>query len=354
MKWIAKTALRSTPQLVVLSILLAGVSAFAAANFCALVLQPKYKGEEKKGVLYFHDDSQRLPFRVRLVSGEIAYQNTTLADGNYFFVLGKDKNIYAVSENLRGYAQDEDLLRHSSLFAGSEVLAAGGLRLKEGQIIYIDDSSGHYHPDIASLSLALKQLLNSGYPFAQDAVVGIHFKKDFFPPGFRKIYLPVDEFSSLPIDGSSDDTQTFLEVVRLAIEEDTKGEKTAEYLAAYLMAAQSIDSFAVEYLPKATLDSIDDPVTWDQAILHSHIRRKDIYDSILKNPNRGQALTALELWSKRFIIHVLGENPSQQRKAISELKYILSYDDRLVPKAVKERILNAALKVKSFKELASP
>jgi hypothetical protein len=59
-------------------------------------------------------------------------------------------------------------IRHSSIFAGGPVAGGGNLVLKEGRIVYIDSSSGHY-PTKKLFDNVLKELAACGVETA-----GIH------------------------------------------------------------------------------------------------------------------------------------------------------------------------------------
>ncbi len=76
---------------------------------------------------------------------------------------------YAMGVNRKIYAKDhvaDDTKKkysfHSAYLSGNEVLCTGCLTIVEGELTYIDNSSGHYAPSIQQLKLAVESLVALG------------------------------------------------------------------------------------------------------------------------------------------------------------------------------------------------
>jgi len=83
--------------------------------------------------------------------------------------------LYAVDKygNLFVMAESEYKVQinHTTLCAGGEVLCAGTMSIKNGQLRGITNNSGHYKPDSNNLTQVLNILLDSGVPMANVIVV---------------------------------------------------------------------------------------------------------------------------------------------------------------------------------------
>jgi hypothetical protein len=71
-------------------------------------------------------------------------------------VMGIDKNSAAAAINARG------VTNHSSFCAGREVICAGNIFFWKGQLLHIDNQSGHYAPSRQALFNAVSILWNEG------------------------------------------------------------------------------------------------------------------------------------------------------------------------------------------------
>jgi hypothetical protein len=82
---------------------------------------------------------------------------TELDNYNYgTHVMGLTKGAESAAMNLRGQTN------HSSICAGREVICAGNIFFWKGQLLHIDNSSGHYAPNKAALHKAVQLLLDAG------------------------------------------------------------------------------------------------------------------------------------------------------------------------------------------------
>ena len=97
--------------------------------------------DKRKGVLYFTAE-EREPTRALIINGLVytnkgeAYPDSSLAGGTYQYVMDQAGNVYIFD--------DMPTIRHSSIFAGQPVAAAGDVQIESGFITYIDVNSGHY------------------------------------------------------------------------------------------------------------------------------------------------------------------------------------------------------------------
>lgn len=87
-----------------------------------------------------------------LESGQI------VEEGEYLYVLNKKKQIFLAQDNehLGGLEQ----IQHSSFSGDGPVVCAGLLRVERGEIVTIDNSSGHYKPMLYSLRRAIDILFS--------------------------------------------------------------------------------------------------------------------------------------------------------------------------------------------------
>ena len=92
-------------------------------------------------VVYFTAE-EREPTRALIINGLVytnkgeAYPDSSLAGGTYQYVMDQAGNVYIFD--------DIPTIRHSSIFAGQPVAAAGDIHIESGFITYIDVNSGHY------------------------------------------------------------------------------------------------------------------------------------------------------------------------------------------------------------------
>ena len=97
--------------------------------------------DKRKGVVYFTAE-EREPSRALIINGLVytnkgdAYPDSSLAGGTYQYVMDQAGNVYIFD--------DMPTIRHSSIFAGQPVAAAGDVQIESGFITYIDVNSGHY------------------------------------------------------------------------------------------------------------------------------------------------------------------------------------------------------------------
>lgn len=113
------------------------------------------------------DPEQRRQFRITVQGGRIFGANgepfdTTAGttawggDGRAIFVMATDGTLYASNYHQAGR------FHHSSFLAGAEVAAAGELRVVDGRLELLTDSSGHYRPTLGHTMQAISRFRDLG------------------------------------------------------------------------------------------------------------------------------------------------------------------------------------------------
>jgi len=120
------------------------------------------RGEEKTGEVIYLNSTQREERRIAIEKG-LVYDHTgkPVPDTRSSH---KNQNNYVMDAAGNFYLFDEftvHSIRHSSIFAGGPVAGAGNLVIKQGRIVYIDSSSGHY-PSKPLFANVLKELSACG------------------------------------------------------------------------------------------------------------------------------------------------------------------------------------------------
>jgi hypothetical protein len=111
---------------------------------------------ERQRIAYL-SSSEREKYRVDIVDG-VFLQNgvpLTTSDGDWIFVLSKEKLLYA-NIKVRG------AFHHTSFLAGHPCLAAGGFTVTKGRLEFLLPHSGHYRPSEAHLRILLQYLRVKG------------------------------------------------------------------------------------------------------------------------------------------------------------------------------------------------
>lgn len=106
-------------------------------------------------------EAQRGPYLVTLDASNRLERNGTLLDttgtstGHFIFVMDGDGRIFA---------EDKVTIQHHSAFlAGGPVAAAGFIKVVNGQVTEITNSSGHYMPPYDYTEQALTELKRQGH-----------------------------------------------------------------------------------------------------------------------------------------------------------------------------------------------
>jgi hypothetical protein len=123
-------------------------------------------GEEKNNSLFANENSEFLynknninDYKITYSNGKIRKQNdlSKLEQTRYIYVMDTYGNIYVDTPLM-------DVFHHSSFFSGEPVSAAGSFYINnEGDIIVIDNNSGHYKPPVKTLDYVTRELRKLGY-----------------------------------------------------------------------------------------------------------------------------------------------------------------------------------------------
>lgn len=118
-----------------------------------------------KGVHYL-TPAQRETLKVSKTKKGLQIGNTPAQDSRYLYAIDDQGNLYLMDEALAtaGVEFQGRVARfyHSSFFAGHNVNSAGMLEIKNGQIAFMDNFSGHYKPNKNELTRGAKALAQKG------------------------------------------------------------------------------------------------------------------------------------------------------------------------------------------------
>jgi hypothetical protein len=126
---------------------------FMLRNVFSRLSKPELQKLFSKQVLYLCEE-ERGKYELSFKKKRLMWNEKRLQDDNYIYVLSHEgKSLYIGKKNMGHF-------HHSSLIAGEAVQAAGRLIVKNGKIVEITNSSGHYTPPPSSLE-AIKRFLGS-------------------------------------------------------------------------------------------------------------------------------------------------------------------------------------------------
>ena len=161
-----------------------------------LPLIEKYRGEEKRGVRYL-SDVERQAAQVYFKAGRLVDAKGTPLNPDYVIPKGLDLTsfpeqpestlcrkrgfaIYVMDTQGRIYVSFEaepHRFHHSSLAGGKAVAAAGEMIVYQGQLIALNNRSGHYRPPPLVLERVINVLTHEGVDLSQVKVS--RFGSDF-------------------------------------------------------------------------------------------------------------------------------------------------------------------------------
>lgn len=119
-------------------------------------MRPQYKNEENFNVKYFNlyeRNNAKVSFNHK---GQLVNQNKVPINAKGIFVLSPNNQLYFSSN------ESKINLHHSSFLAGSDVLFAGEMTIKNGKVDKISNKSGHYKTKLISFNHLLKVLYENG------------------------------------------------------------------------------------------------------------------------------------------------------------------------------------------------
>lgn len=136
-------------------------------------MNPRYVGENLPGNSVWPGDTvryltaeERQSFRLFVRDGKLYDANgklfdttasaTHFSDGSAIFVMDEDGALYASKYHEPGH------FHHSSFLSGAPVAGAGELRVVDGELRLITDSSGHYRPAQDFSNQVIEQLRSQG------------------------------------------------------------------------------------------------------------------------------------------------------------------------------------------------
>jgi len=124
-----------------------------------------------KGVTYFSGE-ERAQREVVVVNGRLVYA----ADHNVPFDTGAkaDGAIFVIDAQGRMYATTENqvgVVHHTSLTGNEPVAAAGHIVVRDGQLLHINNMSGHYRPDETMLQQGVDILKGQGIDLSATNIV---------------------------------------------------------------------------------------------------------------------------------------------------------------------------------------
>ncbi len=130
--------------------------------------------------VWYFDDEDRFIHQVLIENGKLMVRDedgvpqilTTVGSPKgyditgYIYAADIDGNIYAATDKHSGNLQ----LRHSSFLGGKPVLSAGLIWVSNGDLIFIDNSSGHYKPPESNLYRLISIMSSSGVDMSRARV----------------------------------------------------------------------------------------------------------------------------------------------------------------------------------------
>jgi hypothetical protein len=134
------------------------------AQYPMVEMNTSYIQKDKDGNRKYMNAQEREMYRVVIKSGIVyghdgkIYSDTTTTPEHFNrikYVMDAGGNFYVWD----GYKNTE--IRHSGIFAGGPVAGGGEIQIKDGRIVHIDSSSGHYNT-VKLLKNVLLELQNDG------------------------------------------------------------------------------------------------------------------------------------------------------------------------------------------------
>ncbi|MFZ4622621.1 MAG: hypothetical protein ACOYNF_00130 [Rhodoferax sp.] len=135
-------------------------------------------------------------------------QSTWAPTSSWLWTMDRHSNLYVLEQDYLN-AQTKTQVNHSSVSAGREIICGGVMKVLQGKIVEIDNSSGHYKPDPTRLLVALESLQSEGCDLSTatisvysaktnlannigpDVYTGlIEFKQTILRPRSRNVFTP--------------------------------------------------------------------------------------------------------------------------------------------------------------------
>lgn len=131
-----------------------------------LKLHADFIGEEEKSSKYqavYLNSEERKKYEIKFLDGKLFTKNGSrfntggMKNGVAYYVLSKDEIFYSSRR------KERLIFEHSSYVAGGDVICAGHIRVKNGELLSVSDMSAQYvsHPHY-NLNLVLEYLKKNG------------------------------------------------------------------------------------------------------------------------------------------------------------------------------------------------
>lgn len=142
-------------------------------------MSKKYVGEqtgstEMGHVIRYFDDAERAALEVKVCGGKLCDPHGKLLDpevnsrpergGSFMYAMTGHGIIYGT------FDAKLHSVHHSSLLAGEAAACAGDMIVVGGELIEVDNTSGHYKPPPDALDQVVKQLVEMGADLSQTKV----------------------------------------------------------------------------------------------------------------------------------------------------------------------------------------
>jgi len=159
-----------------------------------------------KNPTYYQPDNQPNPYALNIKGGKLQKNGRTmdtkgavpssLKDNfdRHLFTMGGGGEIYSLDATEEKQSHKNHRIHHTTMTGGRETAAAGEMKINEGRLDTIADSSGHYHPGTAMTYQALKKFESSGMDLS---ATGVELQDKGFASGAKgKLQLSATELMS--------------------------------------------------------------------------------------------------------------------------------------------------------------
>lgn len=139
-----------------------------------------------RGGLAYKKRKQQEEVHLDLYDTERSEQNVSLEGAGdlqlgTLYVMDKEGRIYVAAQS----TTEGLTLKHSSFLAGGATLAAGTIRFKDGQLVWVSGESGHYKPTVTNMINVLERF-RGAYQVKLDKVQ-VRRRNSNVPAGFEAI-----------------------------------------------------------------------------------------------------------------------------------------------------------------------
>ena len=153
-----------------------------------LNMQSRYRGEESLSSSY-----HPVTYLSQSESKEklLSLKNSAIKIGDQDFVCNSYacEKIFVMSATGEIYIGDSSLhsFHHSSFLAGKPVSGAGNFKIRNNQIIYLDNLSGHYKPEVDHTFQVVEELLKRGFEFPQQIRITLGSNHEYVDLNYKEV-----------------------------------------------------------------------------------------------------------------------------------------------------------------------